>query len=264
MCWSFSASAIFALIGLVVAGYLAYKKESKLIWIPLAYFGLMEALQAITYLYIGDCVAPMNQLLTLLSYLHISFQPIFINALMLYFIPERFRKKIIGWVFGISFLATIIMLIHLYPFSWAGSCAIGTGLCGETLCSTKGAWHLAWNIPFNGIGGLLLWGYFIPVFVFPLIYGSWKLSLYNFIIGPIIAYLSTNNPNEWPAIWCLMSIGIILILLIPWIRRKFHVRKWYFWEYPHKCEKCKHWWIPDSEKHPLKCPKCKSRYWHQK
>lgn len=65
MCWSFIASGIFAAIGIAAAVYFAWKKESKLIWIPLAYFALMEALQAATYFYLGQCFAPENQMLTL-------------------------------------------------------------------------------------------------------------------------------------------------------------------------------------------------------
>jgi hypothetical protein len=253
-----------AFIGFAVAGYLLYKKESKLLWIPIAYFGVMELLQALTYFTMGACT-PANQILTFLSYVHISFQPFFINALMLYFIPERFRKNIYSWVFGLAFVATVLLLLRMYPFEWAGMCNLGDGLCGDKLCAVEGNFHLAWEIPFNGIGGIIGWAYALSVFVIPLLYGSWKATTYNFLVGPVLAMSLTDNPNEWPAVWCLMSIAIILVILIPWARRKMHVRKWYFWEYPHKCLRCKHWWEPDDgDKHPLKCPRCKSPYWHTK
>ncbi|MCH7568871.1 MAG: hypothetical protein IIA87_05615 [Nanoarchaeota archaeon] len=235
MCWSFGAAAIFAIIGFGFAGYLAYKKESKLLWIPLGYFALMEALQAVTYFYLGDCASSANRFLTLLSLLHLAFQPLFINALVMYFIPTRIRKRIFWWVMGIAFLATIIMLIKIYPFAWAGSCTPGTSFCGEIMCSIKGNWHLSWIFPLNALGGLSIMTYHImAAFLLPLIYGSWKTTLYGFILGPVISFLSTSNPNEWPAVWCLISVGIILIIIFPKVREAFRVKKWYFWEYPHK------------------------------
>lgn len=222
-----------ALVAFVAAGYLIHKKDSKLLWIPIIYFGLMEVLQAMTYFTIGSCT-PANQVLTLLSALHIAFQPFFINAIALYFIPEHVRKRIYGWVFGLAFIATICILVRLYPFEWAGLCAIGTPLCGETLCSTLGKFHLAWDIPFNGLTGLLAYASTFGAFLLPLIYGSWKATTYSLVLGPGLAYLLTQNPNEWPAVWCLLSIALIIIIIIPPIREKFKVKKWYFWEYPFK------------------------------
>lgn len=232
MCWSFGASGIFAVIGLAAAVYLVYKKESKLLWVPLLYFALMEVLQAVTYFSVGNCLAPDNQVLTLLSYLHIAFQPIFINALVMYFIPAKARKRIFWPVITIAGFFTIMMLVKLYPFESIRMCAIGTTLCGETLCSFKGNWHLAWSIPLNGLGLNMITYYYLGVFVLPLIYGSWKTTIYSIITGPLLAMALTNSPNEWPAIWCLLSIAIIALTIFPEIRNLFRVDKWYFWKYP--------------------------------
>ncbi|MBW2996508.1 hypothetical protein KY332_04380 [Candidatus Woesearchaeota archaeon] len=237
MCWTLSISILMAVIGFAAAGYLFYKKESKLLWIPMAWFGLMETLQAFTYFTLGNCT-PSNQVLTYLSYLHIAFQPFFINAIVLYFIPERTRKNIIGWVFTLAFVATIFMLVKLYPFAWAGQCAPGTVLCGENLCSVEGNFHLAWQIPFNDFGGIIsifmLIAYPFVVFVLPFIYGSWKAASFNILAGPVLAYALTNNPNEWPAVWCLLSVAYVSIVLFPKLRNKLKVKKWYFWKYPKK------------------------------
>lgn len=233
MCWSFGASAVFAIIGIVFTIYLAHKKESKFLWVPLGYFALMEALQAITYPYLGNCGSSANQLLTLLSYIHITFQPIFVNAFVLYFIPTRVRKKIIWPVLSIAVFFTFILILKLVPLAWAGSCMGGTAMCGEEICSYMGSWHLAWSIPFNGFGGLSMMTYYlIATLVLPLVYGSWKTTLGGIATGPIFTILLTNNPDEWPAIWCLFSVAIILIAIITPLRNWLHVKKWYFWDYP--------------------------------
>jgi len=156
MCWSAEASTILAVAGLGVTAHAAYKREPNVLWLALGYFSLMELLQAFTYTVIDDCGNPTNQIATLLGYLHITFQVFFINALSMYFIPTEVRLKIQKYVYFVCFIATISMLLQLYPFEWAGSCAAGRPLCGEQLCSVSGNWHIAWEVPTNGIGNSLL------------------------------------------------------------------------------------------------------------
>jgi len=234
MCWSGEASAALAAAGLASTAYLAVrKKESKYLLVPLAYFSLMELLQAITYIYIGSCSLPINQVLTLLGYIHIAFQPFFINMVSMYFVPERVREKISWFVYGLSFIGTVLMIIKMYPFIWAGTCAVGTtAMCGQNLCSVHGSWHIAWNVPVNAINWLYFFGYTFPAFILPVLYGSWRMTLYHALIGPSLAFMLTNNLNEWPAVWCLFSIGLLLIVIKSPIRKILHVKKWYFWKYP--------------------------------
>jgi len=238
MCWSGEASAVLATIGLGSTVYMAVKKEKKELWIPLGYFTLMELLQAITYSYIDKCDDPVNQILTLLGYIHIAFQPFFINMVSMYFIPDRIREKISWFVYGICFLGTVLMIIKMYPFDWAGLCECGvTPLCAENLCSVHGSWHIAWNVPINAIGYLYFLGYTFPAFIVPIIYGSWRMSLYHALVGPCLAYLLTDNYNEWPAVWCLFSIALLLAVIKTPLREILHVTKLYFWNYPYSIQK---------------------------
>lgn len=230
MCWSFSASLFFAIVGFLMMGYLAFKKKSYLLWIPIGYLALMELLQAITYLHLGSCT-PTNQILTLLAYLHISFQPFFVNMFSMYFIPPAVRQKVSGFVYALCFLATIFLLVKLYPFAWAGTCPSGEILCGQELCSTQGNWYLAWHFPLNDIGPGFI-AYTLSIFILPLLYGSWKTTALNFFVGPLLIYTLVGNLNEAPAIWCLFSILMIAIVLYRPVRKMMRVRKWYFWNYP--------------------------------
>jgi len=236
MCWSGEASAALATAGLASTAYVAYKGEKKDLWIPLGFFSLMELLQAFTYAYIGQCDAPMNQILTVLGYLHIAFQPFFINAISLHFIPDYIREKIAPWVYTICFAGTILLLLKLYPFQlvggWGAMCIEGKeGLCGPNLCSYHGIWHIAWSIPINSLTSYTI-GYFIAAFLVPLLYGSWRFTLYHVLMGPFLAYLLTSDKNEWAAVWCLLSIGFMLIAFKTPIRKYIYVKKWYFWNYP--------------------------------
>ncbi|MFP3018688.1 MAG: DUF5765 domain-containing protein [Candidatus Tisiphia sp.] len=241
MCWSSGASTVLATIGITTTIYSVYKKEPLPLCFALGYFALMEALQAFTYTVINECDNPANQIATLLSYLHIAIQPFFANAVYLYFIDEKVRDKIAYFVYFACFCCSIIMIIQLYPFDWAGSCNPSRPLCGQILCSVFGNWHIAWLVPTNGIGnslvdGHMLFGthgfivYDMIVFVIPILYGSWKMVIYHFLLGSTLAKLTTDNLNEWPAVWCLFSIGLLLIVVKTPIRNLLYVKKWFWWK----------------------------------
>jgi len=233
MCWSFTASIVFTSIGLLASTYLIIKKEDPYLWIPMIYFSLMELLQVFTYVYLNQCGLPINQMLTYIAYLHIAFQPFFINMIMLHFIPKEFRDKIKGYVFAICFAATILMLIKVYPFAWAEPCKAGiSSMCGQSLCSMSGNLHLAWFLPLSDFGAIFGYAYPFTMLILPLIYGAWRMSVYFFITGPFLVKFLTNNPNEFPAVWCLFSVAILIIILIPPLKRQFKAKKWYFWKYP--------------------------------
>lgn len=229
MCWNGQASATLATLGFASTAYVAFKGEDKKLWIPLAYFALMEALQAGTYTVIDQCGLPLNQILTFLGSLHIAFQPFFISAVSLHFIPTPVYKRISPYVFGACFVGSVMMLTMLYPFEWTGMCHVGhVPFCGEHLCSVSGNWHIAWQAPLNDMKWLYL-GYFIPVFLLPLLYGSWKFTLYHLMVGPLLARLLTDNINEWPAVWCLLSIGLFLIVIKTPIRQLLYCNQWFLW-----------------------------------
>lgn len=164
-----------------------------------------------------------------MSTIHICFQPFFLNMLALHFIPAPVRRKISPYVYGASLVGAVIFMLRLYVFEWAGGCAIGwEPLCADRLCSVSGSWHIAWEVPSNGLSWTLL-GYFAPVFFLPILYGAWRCTLYNILAGPLVAALLTNNINEWPAVWCLMLVGLLLLGYIAPVRRIFYVRHWWLW-----------------------------------
>ena len=247
MCWSREASTVLAIAGFSGVAWAIYKKQPAPLWVGLGYFCLMEALQAFTYNVINQCNNPANQILTLLSYLHITFQPFFVSAVSMYFVPKEVQRRVAPAVYLFCFFSAIFMLIQLYPFEWAGHCDPRRPLCGDKLCSVRGNWHIAWLIPTNGIcngpasfelhslkflSPLLTINfptYLVAVMVLPVIYGSWRFTLYHFLMGPLSAALLTDNIHEWPAVWCLLSVGLLLIVVKTPIRQILFVRRWIFW-----------------------------------
>ena len=225
MCWSGEASIALSAVGVAGTIWAAYKKEPPQLWMCLGYFTLMEILQAYTYTVINECHDPGNQIATLLGYLHITFQIFFINAVSLHFIDQGVVKKIQPFVYTVCFAAAIMMMIKLYPFAWAGLCEAGVRpMCGAQLCSVDGNWHIAWEVPVNTINDGFSW-YLLAGFILPILYGSWRFTLYHFLMGPALAYTTTDNVNEWPAVWCLLSIGFMLIVVKTPVRKVLYMKK---------------------------------------
>lgn len=227
MCWSETASLAMLGIGGAATVLTARRGEPKAIWLTLGYFTFMEGLQAAGYMVVDDCGNPANASITIMSYLHIAFQPLFLNAFAMAIaptpVPDWKRRR----VFGLAALATAFMLLKMVPFEAFGTCALGSPLCGLRTCLFSGDWHIAWMLPLNGlmegiapVFGYHLWfpAYFLAAFVLPLWYGAWRFVGFHFLIGPVLAASLTANPSEQPAIWCLFSIGIILISLSPFVR----------------------------------------------
>lgn len=238
MCWSGEASTVLAVIGLGSTAYAAVRREPPALWVVLGYFSSMEALQAYTYAVLDACGDPGNQIATLLGYLHIAFQPFFGNAMAMHFVPAPVRRRIQLPVYFLCFISAIVMIIQLYPFAWAGACELGSPLCGPKLCSVSGNWHIAWEVPANGIGNglpaIAFYGsgyptYAVTMFFLPLFYGSWRFTLYHVLVGPTLARLLTDNMNEYPAVWCLLAIGMLLLVVKTPLRRALFVRRWLLW-----------------------------------
>lgn len=241
MCWSGEASAVLAFGGLATSAYCWRKGEPASMWVPLAYFSSMEALQAFTYGVIDQCGTFSNQASTIAAYVHISFQPIFINMLSMGFVPRKVAARVRPWAYAVAILSSLMLLARILPVEWlpkcfevktytiqmlCPSCSIPIPLCGKEVCSVSGSWHIAWQLPL-GFHPLFDNAYLIAGFLLPLLYGAWRITIYLALAGPFLAYLTTSNPNEWPAVWCLFSIAILGIAVKTSLRKHLTVRSWY-------------------------------------
>jgi hypothetical protein len=215
--------------GTVAASVTAKQGRPAAIPITIVYFALMEALQAAGYLVVDQCTSALNQTIAILSVIHIIFQPFFINAFAMELVPESVRASARVAVYSACAASAVVMLLQLYPFDWAGTCRSGSTLCGPTLCTITGDWHIGWEVPFNGLMIPLEQSlgieaafptYAIAAFLVPLWYGAWRFAIFHAVLGPVLAELLTSDPREMPAIWCLFSVGIVILSLSPLLWRR--------------------------------------------
>jgi hypothetical protein len=234
MCWSMGASVAMVGAGAVATGISLRRGDTPAIPATFAYFTAMEALQVAGYAELDRCGAPANQVVALLSYLHIAFQPLFINAFAMAILQGGVARPVRAGVFIASGLSAAVMLVQLYPFDWAGPCPEGALMCSARLCVVSGDWHIAWEVPWNGLVPHFSFGpfattfptYALTVFLLPVLYGAWRFALYHLLAGPTLASLLTSNQNEMPAVWCLFSIGLLTIGLLPALRRRVGGQAW--------------------------------------
>ena len=227
MCLGMSATAAMVGAGTVATLVAARRREPAAIWGTLGYFTLMEALQLWGYGVRDMCGTPSNGAVTVLSYLHIALQPLVINAFAMAIAPRPVPPGARRLAYGVAGLASALLLARLLPGEALGACLPGTALCSDRLCLTSGTWHIAWELPLNGlmaafegwVGGWPSYPeYFVAVFLLPLVYGAWRFVAFHAVAGPLLALALTSDPDEMPAVWCLFSIGILLIGLSPTIR----------------------------------------------
>lgn len=236
MCWSPEASAGMVAVGAAATIVARRRDEPFAIWGALGYFTVMEALQLAGYGVLNECGTTANRAVTILSYLHIVLQPIVINLFALELIPPTVRARVRAWALALATISSAAMLAQVAPLEQFGTCLPGSPLCGLEWCTVSGTWHIAWEVPYNGLFVPFETGigmhsgfpvYMAAVFVLPLLYGAWRFVLLHAVAGPVLASLMTSDPNEMPAVWCLFSIAILLIALSPAVRTAVSAETWW-------------------------------------
>lgn len=236
MCWNSQVSLAMVGLGAAATAVMIVRRDAPPIWLTLGYFTAMEALQVWGYRVIDNCGTLSNQTVTVLSYLHIVFQPFFINAIAMELVPGTVKRRAQAWVYLACAVSAAAMLLQIAPVQAFGSCLPGSPLCADRWCTVSGEWHIAWDVPYNGffVGMERTLGvssgfpsYMLAAFVLPLAYGAWRFVALHALAGPLLAWSLTDDPNEMPAIWCLFSIVILLIGLSPLLRRSVTSTRWW-------------------------------------
>ena len=139
MCWSMGVTTAMVALGGAATVVSVRRGDAPAIPVTLGYFTVMEALQVAGYTVIDQCGSSVNQTVTLLSILHIVFQPLVINAFAMELVAKPVGLRMKTFVFTLAALSSVLMLLQLYPFEWAGQCAPGSQLCAQRLCTVTGA-----------------------------------------------------------------------------------------------------------------------------
>jgi hypothetical protein len=209
MCFSENISLVIGLTGILSSFY--FFKKNIYASLGIGYFALMEIIQFFQYKVIDQCNNDYNKFLTVLGYIHICFQPLFVN-LWLY----AFTKKPNFIFLYMSFFAGLLLMSRLFFVEDHELCdGNNEPLCGKKTCAFSGNRHIAWNLRLRAPGsgwttpsiGLHFFMWVIPALsIFQI-----KPLLALLLTGPYLGYILTNNIHEQPAIWCYTAIGQMLL-----------------------------------------------------
>eukprot|EP01110_Echinostelium_bisporum_P002091 TRINITY_DN14_c0_g1_i1.p1 TRINITY_DN14_c0_g1~~TRINITY_DN14_c0_g1_i1.p1 ORF type:complete len:271 (+),score=115.49 TRINITY_DN14_c0_g1_i1:618-1430(+) len=228
MCFSMEMSATFAAVGLFSAWWIWSKTNNTQLASGVFFFFTMEFLQAIQYFFIAPnldspiCDTLINQVLTVLGYLHICLQPYFchvINASLTKNEKYLDRYSVIKrlCLIGGGMLFARFLLSGVWAQTLSGPST--EWLRGEKLCTFKGNYHLAWSVPMADptyiIPGAAIHSFlmFAPFFALYEKKGMVIQGIFLFVFGPYLAGLITPNLMEQASIWCFFSIAQISIML---------------------------------------------------
>jgi hypothetical protein len=221
VCFSPEMSGVVAVTGTIGTGVLIKKKVPKMQTFTFFYFAfLMEALQFFQYLFINLCDNIFNIRATDIAYVHLTFQPIVVNAFCLSLLDETKRKKF-SWVWIPAVITTASWLLGFSNFFDA--CEQNNWCSGGTSCSISGMYHIAWKFSVNILHSIRFFN-LIPLigiawlfcfFVLPALMRVWIWVIPNliFLTGSMLL-VGFLKSGEWTAVWCFSSIFIIAIILL--------------------------------------------------
>lgn len=238
MCFSGEMSAAFSAAGLLACVFVWFKTKNATMTSAIFFFCLMEILQVTQQWIIApsiddiQCKNRTNQILTILGYVHIQFQPYFTNKYFSAFRPYLGKSKPgedVAWklVDRLCLFSCFLQMLRLFlspgfnkedltqdQVTWLSLSQ--DWLEGPQMCTYKGAYHLAWSIPLSqptyfipGMG-LHCFLMFVPVLCIGG-FGELDSFLWLFVGGPVLSHFITDNRHENASIWCFFSIIQVIV-----------------------------------------------------
>jgi len=215
MCFSEQQSIINFIALFSYSLFLNTQSSDSDIWrlyIPLYFLSIKDLLQAGLYQF--DANHDYKHILSILSFVHICFQPLMVNIVFSYFSKDTTFLGVNYWniIFLITFLYGCYELTNLDVFNIqrnASFCKDSTSdFCSDEDSSYIGKYHVAYKFKtINNYDIVLMLLMILPA----LLTSSWFLSLLwlFFIIGIMYVFKDTRN-GESGAIWCLLSIAFFI------------------------------------------------------
>lgn len=221
MCFSETQSYINTIILIITSIYVYPKYRLS---IPLIFLALKDLIQGLSYRNIK--MKKSTQLLTSLSWIHISFQPLFINIFF-----SHFDKNFKYWnvIFRICFLSALyhITILNEFDIQNDQDCVKKNkydDYCSKKTHSYMGKYHLGYK--FNTDHDRIFTWVIILLMIIPSLLSKSRLLT---IIFSIVSYIMFNifykiGIGERSAIWCFL----IIIYFIPYAVFNKQISKFLF------------------------------------
>lgn len=211
MCFSKEFSFLNFTILSYYGHYLQTNSVDKDIWrlfFPLYFLGLKDLFQVFLYLFNHNDY--YKYIFSILSYIHICFQPLFVNILFSYFSKSTVFFNINYWymIFNALFVFGLYQLTNLDVFDVNNDglyCKDKTSdFCSDKNSSYIGKYHVGYKFKTKYKYSI----FFIIFMIVPALFTkSYILSIiWLFFIILIFLLFSKLRDGERGAIWCMLSI----------------------------------------------------------
>ena len=216
MCFgkSWSATSLSVLVGSAI--FCAYHKVDWRIVVSVLFLAWKELIQLLLYYNLENC-NDANKLLTVMAWIHISFQPFFVLLII-----SAFSKK--SRLYGIPlFLALVFAIfncIRIKEFNPIESnmCLNHTpskSICRPKTCSVQGEYHVAYGFELTSTDSSSyvpnLFTYYLLSFAVPFFIGDWQLAAIHASVAIISKLFIKNDVGEAAAVWCVNTFWIGLV-----------------------------------------------------
>jgi hypothetical protein len=188
-------------------------------FVPLAFYTLMELLQTIQYSYVNQCGSKVNRLLTEVAYMLVIVQPLLWN--IVFYLRAKNEKHrgihLLGMVMSGVWLAQNVQARLFYAPKHANdSCGFFNHAKTCTYRDSDKS-HLYWrwttnhyrDFTANFFMYVCLW--FVPALLVP----ENRLFGMIFAVGALMGWGITmkygSTDLEFPATWCYMSVPILVV-----------------------------------------------------
>lgn len=223
MCFSKTQSYVMFFSCILTAFINIYYKASWKIYIPIFFLSIKELIQAESYKVVDKCDSKYNKFLTTLSWIHICFQPVFVN---IFFSGFHKNPEVYDFTIKLCFIASIFLLSKLYVNNnnvYFRACPYtnnSVNMCRKNHCTVSGEKHIAYGFYLREPNAFTpnIFIHMFLIFVPSLLLNNKILSLFFLVSGPLLSsfILKKKNKNlgEVAAIWCNTSITMFLFSLI--------------------------------------------------
>lgn len=218
MCFTETQSYVNTAILFTTAAYLEYQGLWRLS-LPLAFLGLKDWLQALLYRFRRQ--KDKNNMLTILSWAHISFQPLFVNMFFSHFSPAYSSYytyvMLICFVFGVYNL-TVLDDLDIQNEPDCVDYIKASDWCSKQTQSYQGKYHIAYRFRTDRQQSTL-YSLLYPILLFLpcLVTTSWPIGIgWLFFVGCmyLIGYLNKLGTGEISSMWCFLSIIFVLPIAV--------------------------------------------------
>ena len=171
------------------------------------FLSLKDLIQGLLYRYKDN--KNINNKLTVLSWVHIAFQPLFVNIFM-----SNFSKN------DSTYWNSIFLMCSLYAFYLITALDdldiqndpdcdsnVKEDMCADETLSYQGKYHIAYRFKTDKDYLKKLMGYYVLMFLPVLLTGSIGFGiLWSTLVGTIYMLTRHLGSGEFAAIWCFSSI----------------------------------------------------------